>query len=346
MSTSTPHSPLEPIFAGHDSIPVPFVEQFLYGEHLPFGMKLVGVMHRIWHRPWFLSPLFWMLGKVGILVPHNAENVPTSLVVRPGRNELDGLFHVWDRTLTFGRPVRFRTTIIYDASIGKVVDLVGPKNLLYMVWEAKFHPPSRFTLDTDSIAFRFGRRKLWLPRPIWKFLFGTVTFTQTADPVQQDKVYIDLLITHPLFGRIFGYDGSFRVVRTDKPSAAEFKPHEESTPWCLVGNIVEEHEFGESKEILSGSKYFTPGTKVYCLPPQWGDGYEKVVAVGLARGSRRWITVVLPSRLITNWRAKVVYKSVVLRRLREGFDGFNRQWASQKEVESWAESLRRNRRAG
>ena len=115
----------------------------------------------------------------------------------------------------------------------------------------------------------------------------------------------------------------------------------EPTGWCLMGNIVQEHEFGETKEVRRGSKHFTPGTKVYCLPPQWGDGYEKVVAVGIARGSRRWITVVLPSRLITNWRAKVVYKPAVLRRLREGYDGFNRQWTSQKEVESWAESLRR-----
>jgi hypothetical protein len=55
---------------------------------------------------------------------------------------------------------------------------------------------------------------------------------------------------------------------------------------------------------------------------------------------------VLPSRLITNWRAKLVYKPAVLRRLREGFNGFNRQWKSQKEVESWAELLRRNGEAG
>lgn len=89
-----------------------------------------------------------------------------------------------------------------------------------------------------------------------------------------------------------------------------------------------------------------PGAKVYCLPPQWGDGYEQVVVVGLARGSRRWITVVMPRRLITNWRAKVAYKPAVLRRLREGFDGFDRQWKSQKEVESWAESLRRQGETG
>jgi len=222
MSTPSPtHSPLEPVFAGHSQIPFAFSEQFLHGDHLPYGMKLVGVMHRIWHRPRVLSPLFWVLGKVGILVPHNAENIPTSLVVTPGRNELDGLFHIWDRTLAFNAPDRFRTTIIYDALIDKVVDLVGPKNVLYMVWEAQFHPPGKFTLDTHSIAVRLGRRKLWLPRPLWKFLFGIVTFSQTVEPDHEDTVHIDLLITHPMFGRIFGYSGTFRVVRVNElPTAA------------------------------------------------------------------------------------------------------------------------------
>jgi hypothetical protein len=217
MSTPPPvHSPLEPVFAGHDRVPFAFAEQFLHGEHLPYGMKLVGALHRIWHRPRALAPLFWALGRVGILVPYNAENVPTSLVVTPGRSALDGVFHVWDRTLAFSPPVRFRTTIVYDASIRKVVDLVGPKDVLYMVWAARFHPPGRFTLDTDSVAFRWGRRKLWLPRPVWKFFLGTVTFGQTVDPGRHDMVHIDLLITHPLFGRIFGYNGSFQVVRVSE----------------------------------------------------------------------------------------------------------------------------------
>lgn len=118
------------------------------------------------------------------------------------------------------------------------------------------------------------------------------------------------------------------------------------TDWCLVGNIVEEHAFGESKEMRRGSKHFTAGTKVYCLPAQWGNGYEKAVVVGLSRGSRRWITVVMPIRYITNWRAKVVYKPAVLRRLREGFKGFKCQWKSRAEVEAVAEGLRKRDSGG
>ena len=32
--------------------------------------------------------------------------------------------------------------------------------------------------------------------------------------------------------------------------------------WCLVGNIVQERDYGEQHEIKSGTKHFSPGTKV------------------------------------------------------------------------------------
>ena len=112
-----------------------------------------------------------------------------------------------------------------------------------------------------------------------------------------------------------------------------------SPAWCLIGNVVDQHVYGEAKEIRRGSKQFTPGTKVYCLPAQWGDGYEQIVAIGIARGSRRLITVVTKASHITHWRAKVVYKPAVLRRLKKGFDEFDRQWESQDEVEAWVKIL-------
>ncbi len=109
--------------------------------------------------------------------------------------------------------------------------------------------------------------------------------------------------------------------------------------WCLVGNIVDQHPFGTEQEIRRGSKHFSAGTKVYCLPAQWGDGYEKVVAVGIERHSRRLITVVMPSEQITNWRATVVYKPAVLKRLRRGFEHFNHQWRTEREVKEYADYL-------
>lgn len=221
MKRSAPNrSPLDPVFEGHARVPFAFAEQFLHSDDRPYGMRLDGAMKKIWHQPAVLSPLFRLLGKLGILVPYQGEDIPTSLIVRPGRDPEDGPYHIWDRTFTFAKPVRFPTTILYDPTIGKVVDLVGPKNMLYMVWDAQFHPPDRFTLDTHSCAIRLRGRKFWMPRWMWKLLLGEVSFSQVAASADGDTVHVNLLIMHPLLGEIFGYEGVFRTVRTEKAEQA------------------------------------------------------------------------------------------------------------------------------
>lgn len=123
-------------------------------------------------------------------------------------------------------------------------------------------------------------------------------------------------------------------------------PAEQSTGlWCLVGNIVPIHACGVEKQIRNGTKHFSPGTKVYCFPAQWGDGYEMAIVIGIHRGSRQWVTVVMPTSQITNWRAKVVYKPAVIERLQRGYTDkksgthFGRIWQYREEVESWVAQL-------
>ena len=85
--------------------------------------------------------------------------------------------------------------------------------------------------------------------------------------------------------------------------------------WCLVGNIVQEHEFGEEREIKYGTKQFSRGTKVFLAPAQWGDGYENIVVIGLPRYGNRYIEVITRSDYIENYRMQKVYKPAVLKRM-------------------------------
>ena len=213
-------SPLDPIFhAAAAPVPAAFRAQFLYRDDLSYRVRLEGVLHRVWHRPRVLAPLFRMLGRAGILIPYRGQNVPTTLDVIPSRDAQGRPVHRWSRTMRFpGRVVRFDTSIVYDLDRRTVVDLVGPRHVLYMVWAARFHPPDTFTLDSHANAIRIGRSRLWLPRWAWKLLLGTVTFTQRVDPADENVVHIDLLITHPLFGRIFGYDGTFPALCVERPA--------------------------------------------------------------------------------------------------------------------------------
>lgn len=100
------------------------------------------------------------------------------------------------------------------------------------------------------------------------------------------------------------YQGTEIVVPV--ANASEWRP-------CLVGNIIDEHEFGENHEIRRGTKHFGPGTKVYLAPIQWGDGYERVYVIGKVRKRSSMIQVVMSRSKITNFRAQRVYSPVVLK---------------------------------
>jgi hypothetical protein len=213
-------SPLEPIFFPHaDAIPLAFREQFFHAPDDPFRVMLRGTIHHLWYRPGWLAPLFRLLERIGILISEPGRDIPTTLTVRPGYDQHGRPYHIWARTFQYRKPRYFNTTIIYAADLDHVVDLVGPNNMLYMVWHAQFHPPDTFTLHTAACALRIGAYRLWLPRWLWRWMLGVVRFRQRVDAQREDTVHIGIVIWHPLVGDFFGYTGTFTVERTSIPDA-------------------------------------------------------------------------------------------------------------------------------
>jgi ankyrin repeat protein len=89
--------------------------------------------------------------------------------------------------------------------------------------------------------------------------------------------------------------------------------------WCLVANVAPEQVYGEEHDIRLGTKHFSPKTKVYCFPPAWGDGYEQIRVIGRHRGSSRLVTLIMPSRRLTNWRVNYVRHPYVVRHMEPGW---------------------------
>lgn len=91
------------------------------------------------------------------------------------------------------------------------------------------------------------------------------------------------------------------------------QPSEAKPIWCVVGNVVEEQVRGPSgQERRSGTAHFAPGTKVFCFPPLWGDGYANIKVVGRHRGSHRYVTMIIRSAWVQNWRAELVYSPTLI----------------------------------
>lgn len=90
---------------------------------------------------------------------------------------------------------------------------------------------------------------------------------------------------------------------------------EQEWRWCLVGNIVDEHEFGQDRKIMRGTKHFRPGAKVYVNLVYGGMGHEKILVIGNPRHSQQYIEIVISRKYVENFRLQRVYKPQVLERM-------------------------------
>jgi hypothetical protein len=107
-----------------------------------------------------------------------------------------------------------------------------------------------------------------------------------------------------------------------------------TSQWCLVGNIIDPSD-QDQQPLPQGTKHFSGGTKVYCLPAQWGDGYDRIKVIGRHRGSRQFVTMIISADRVVNWRAKVVYDPEVLRRLAQ----IQPNWQTKAAIEAYLELL-------
>ncbi len=82
---------------------------------------------------------------------------------------------------------------------------------------------------------------------------------------------------------------------------------------CLVGNIIGNHYWGEEKKLVSGTKYFSAGTKVYCAFEYGGMGNERVIVYGRKRKSFRMLEISIRTAYIKNLRLQKVYAPKIIK---------------------------------
>ena len=209
-------SPFEPAFATEiNEVPFSFREQFLHAPEDPFDIVLRGHLD-IWFRPKWLTPLFFLLEKTGILVSEIGENIPVTLTVRAKYDHNNLPVHYWNRTFQFKTERYFNTILPYDFDKEEVGDFIGKSKLVYIVWKTEFLPPTKFTINTKACALHLKGKYLWLPDWLWKPLFGMLRCTQKTNDLESDKFSINLIIRHPWFGDVFGYKGKFKTTRKSK----------------------------------------------------------------------------------------------------------------------------------
>jgi hypothetical protein len=112
-----------------------------------------------------------------------------------------------------------------------------------------------------------------------------------------------------------------------------------STPegvWCIIANIKREHPFGPGgAETKVGTRQFRGGAKV-CISGCYPGTCDAVVAIGLHRKSKKFITCIVDVMHVENFRVKLVYHPRVLELIQRD----DRCWIRTKEdAETWAKAF-------
>ncbi len=199
---------LEPYGA---DLPPAFRDQFLTAPEAPYSVVVGGRMDRICHRPAALWPVFWLLSKGEIFFPEMGSGIPAALTIESTRDSSGAPVQTWERTFRFPNgPVRkYRSTMHIDPGTGLLAERQGPGDRLEELATIRYTPRSTIEFETVHSTIRLGRKAFRLPRRFWI----TAYLTEYADRRRDDSIFVSLLISHPVFGSIFGYEGSFKVGR-------------------------------------------------------------------------------------------------------------------------------------
>ena len=92
---------------------------------------------------------------------------------------------------------------------------------------------------------------------------------------------------------------------------------EQEWQWCLVGNIVESHEYGEEHIIRYGNKQFRPNAKVFINLVYGGMGHENILVIGTPRQSSKYIEIVIARKYVHHFRVQKVFRPAVLEKMKK-----------------------------
>ena len=93
----------------------------------------------------------------------------------------------------------------YQPQLG-VVERVGPGGVIEVPWRIRSLGRDLIEITTGRLALRAGRLRLPIPAILQ-------IAVRAAERAAADTIHVDLVVTHPALGPIFGYDGTFTVWR-------------------------------------------------------------------------------------------------------------------------------------
>jgi hypothetical protein len=163
-------------------------------------VRMEGAMHLVWHRHTWLRPFFGLLARVDILFPESGRDVPASMTIARGDQGT-----AWRRTFSFAKIRRFNAMMTYQPQVG-LVERIGPGGVIEVPWRVRSLGRDTIEITTGRLRMRAGPLRLPIPAVLQ-------VAVRAVERAVASGIHVDLVVSHPVLGAIFGYDGTFAVRR-------------------------------------------------------------------------------------------------------------------------------------
>lgn len=167
-----------------------------------------GVMDRIWRGAPYTLPFLFLGTWRRIMFPERGRRIPFTIENYAYRDGFGRETVTWVRTfkLQGGRTRRFDATMIYSEARGLIVDYLGSHQHLAVDIHLSVDPDGGLRLRSGEQRFYEGPLGCRFP-----MLFSGVADVREWYDDALGRFRIDVRVTNPTWGPLFGYSGSFEV---------------------------------------------------------------------------------------------------------------------------------------
>jgi len=171
-----------------------------------------GTMAEVWRGRFYTLPFLRVGTWRNIMFPEHGRDVPFEIENWAYRDALGRETVTWLRTFHTRRTRRFDAYMIYSERRGRIVDYMGTHQ--HLAVDIALAVDERGGLRLRSGAQRFYEGPVAFRFPL--FFSGVADVCEWFDDTT-GRYRIDVAVMNPVWGRLFGYRGSFDVEWIDVP---------------------------------------------------------------------------------------------------------------------------------
>jgi len=166
-----------------------------------------GIMESLWHGPFYTLPFLCVGAWRQIMFPEQGKNVPFTIENYAFKDPFGRETVTWIRTFQARRKRRFDAYMINSRIRDKIVDYLGTHEHLAVDLDLSVDEA------TGGLRLRSGEQRFYEKRLGFRF---PMLFSGYADVCEwyddaTGKYQIEVTVSNRVWGRLFGYRGSFDV---------------------------------------------------------------------------------------------------------------------------------------